>query len=84
MITAHFVTRYSMTSTPLQPASDQPISGDAASFETIYVTTKRVACDGGGGALGHPRVWLHLGEDDAVMCTYCSRNYVMANDAEGA
>lgn len=49
--------------------------------ETIRVTSKRVACDGGGGALGHPRVWLHLDEDDQVLCPYCSRLYVMAGSS---
>ena len=28
--------------------------------ETIEVTETTVACDGGGGALGHPRVYLTL------------------------
>ena len=46
-------------------------------FEIIEVDQKRVACDGGGGALGHPRVWLHLGEKNQIACTYCSRLYVM-------
>src|SRR4029450_9991762 len=31
-------------------------------FEVITVDTDRVACDGGGGALGHPKVYLNLGE----------------------
>ena len=26
--------------------------------ETRIVNTFRVSCDGGGGALGHPKVWL--------------------------
>jgi lipoprotein-anchoring transpeptidase ErfK/SrfK len=29
-------------------------------YETIEVTTHSVACNGGGGALGHPKVYLHL------------------------
>ena len=43
--------------------------------EIIYVATKRVACDGGGGALGHPRVWYAL-EDGKAECGYCDRKYV--------
>ena len=48
------------------------------SFETIEVTTLEVVCDGGGGALGHPRVFLHIDRDhgDKVVCGYCSRTYV--------
>ena len=44
--------------------------------EIIYVTVKRVACDGGGGALGHPRVYLEMGEEDRVECPYCDRLFV--------
>lgn len=46
--------------------------------ETEAVTTTRVACDGGGGALGHPRVWLAI--DPAVGfvdCGYCDKRYIL-------
>ncbi len=36
--------------------------------ETIYVAEKGVGCDGGGGALGHPKVYLNLGEDGETAC----------------
>ena len=46
--------------------------------ETLIVTTWKVACDGGEGALGHPRVWLVLPEDRGwVECGYCDRRYVI-------
>ena len=45
--------------------------------ETIDVTETRVACDGGGGALGHPRVFLNLGADGKVDCPYCGRHFQM-------
>lgn len=44
--------------------------------EIIHVDTTTVACDGGDGALGHPRVFLHI-EQQQVMCPYCSRLYVL-------
>lgn len=45
--------------------------------ETKSVTTRRVACDGGEGALGHPRVWLQIPEDtNWVECPYCDARYV--------
>ena len=31
---------------------------------------------GGGGPLGHPRVFLNLGRDGKVECPYCSRLFV--------
>lgn len=34
-----------------------------------------VACDGGGGALGHPLVYLTIGASGHVECPYCSRVY---------
>lgn len=49
--------------------------------ETIYSNTKRVACDGGGGALGHPRVWLEMGDKSQVECPYCDRLYVLSSAA---
>ena len=52
--------------------------------EVIVVRSKRVACDGVGGALGHPRVWLEMGEADFVECPYCDRRFVLARDSEGA
>ena len=51
--------------------------------ETITVRSKRVACDGVGGALGHPRVYLEMGEEDSVECPYCDRRFVLAAGAEG-
>ena len=45
-------------------------------FETIYINETVAACNGGGGALGHPRVFLNLGHDGKVECPYCSRLFV--------
>jgi len=50
-------------------------------FETITVDTDRVACDGGGGPLGHPKVYLNLGAENRVECPYCSRLYVLREGA---
>ena len=45
--------------------------------EIVMVKTRRVACDGVGGALGHPRVWLEMGEANFVECGYCDRRFVL-------
>lgn len=45
--------------------------------ETIEVEDTRVACDGGGGTLGHPRVFLEMGDEDYVECPYCDRRFVL-------
>ncbi len=44
--------------------------------EVIYVDEKSVACDGGGGALGHPRVWLAMDASGRIKCGYCGRVFV--------
>lgn len=53
--------------------------------ETRIVTSYRIACDGGEGALGHPRVWLQIPHDTGVVeCSYCDARYVHADYAEKA
>jgi uncharacterized Zn-finger protein len=51
-------------------------------FEVITVDTDRVACDGGGGALGHPKVYLNLGPEGHVEFPYCSRLYKQREGAK--
>ena len=34
------------------------------------------ACNGGGGPLGHPRVYLNLAPAGRAECPYCSRLFV--------
>ncbi len=46
-------------------------------FEVIEVQSHHVACDGGSGALGHPKVYLEIDHHAGrVACPYCSRTYV--------
>ena len=35
-----------------------------------------VSCDGGGGPLGHPKVWYSFDRCDVVECAYCDRVFV--------
>ncbi len=51
-------------------------------IEVIQVQAERVACDGGGSALGHPRVFLSIGPGGEVVCPYCSRKFIKAQAAE--
>lgn len=51
-------------------------------FETIKVQHVEVACDGGSGPLGHPRVFLHINRElGDVTCPYCSKHYVLDEHA---
>ena len=45
--------------------------------QIIEVEDTRVACDGGGGALGHPRIYLNMGENRQVECPYCDALFVL-------
>ncbi|MCC7305321.1 MAG: zinc-finger domain-containing protein [Alphaproteobacteria bacterium] len=40
-----------------------------------------VCCDGGGGALGHPKVWYSFDGQDNAECGYCDRLFVKERDA---
>ena len=44
--------------------------------ETIYIDEMVAACNGGGGPLGHPRVYLNLAPAGRAECPYCSRLFV--------
>jgi uncharacterized Zn-finger protein len=51
--------------------------------ETQIVSTWRVACDGGEGALGHPRVWLSIPEDRGwIECGYCDKRFIHESFAD--
>lgn len=61
------------------PSISSPTATDRAPLETIHVESRVVACDGGKGALGHPRVFLRI-KDHEIVCPYCSRHYVLDGD----
>jgi uncharacterized Zn-finger protein len=49
--------------------------------ETETVTTTRISCEGQGGALGHPRVWLTIDPKvGSVVCGYCDKQFVLQGD----
>lgn len=51
--------------------------------ETKIVSEWRIACDGGGEALGHPRVWYSIPHDTGVVeCGYCDAKYVHEDFAD--
>jgi uncharacterized Zn-finger protein len=44
----------------------------------VKPTEETAGCDGGGGALGHPLVYLRFEGKPSVDCYYCSRRFVKA------
>ena len=47
----------------------------ATTVVQISADEKEVACDGGGGALGHPLVYLPIGDKPYIVCYYCGRRF---------
>lgn len=45
-----------------------------ASVVQIKPNDKEVACDGG-GALGHPMIYLPFGKNSSVECYYCGKRF---------
>lgn len=52
--------------------------------EIEEVTETRVACDGGGGALGHPKVYLNMGDAGEAECPYCDKLFRLREGASRA
>ncbi|KAK7898638.1 hypothetical protein WMY93_019491 [Mugilogobius chulae] len=47
-----------------------------AEEEVSHVEARIVSCDGGGGALGHPKVYINLDKDTKVgTCGYCGLQF---------
>lgn len=53
--------------------------------ETVEVERTDVDCDGGGGALGHPRVFLNIKPDVGHLdCPYCGKRFVLKSASTAA
>ena len=73
------VPRLAKLEPPAPMSSDLTTRSEAnvpAPPEVVVADGHRVSCDGGGGALGHPRVYMELGDKPYVECLYCDRRFV--------
>lgn len=59
--------------------SVRPVPSDAPEVE--MTTRTQVQCDGGNDVLGHPLVYLRIGESGFVECPYCDKRFVLAGSA---
>ena len=59
-----------------QAHRDENGQGSQPQGEVMQTTQSRVSCNGGGGALGHPQIWLNMNADGEVTCPYCSRHFM--------
>ena len=57
------------------------MSSTAEPPEILHVESETVSCDGGGGALGHPRVFLNMEGRGQIDCPYCGRRFVLKQGA---
>ena len=54
-------------------------------FELIETRHAEVVCDGGAGAVGHPRIYLHIDASvGQITCPYCSKTYLLKKVASKA
>ncbi|KAH6580073.1 hypothetical protein BASA61_009885 [Batrachochytrium salamandrivorans] len=59
--------RFEQTNWDLQP--NPPSAQEYIQAVPInWVEARRVSCDGGGGALGHPKVYINLDKDQPMAC----------------
>ncbi|EPE33093.1 hypothetical protein GLAREA_06105 [Glarea lozoyensis ATCC 20868] len=62
--------RFEQTIMEAQPAPQAAIT--LIHQQPVRWTHERmVACDGGGGPLGHPRIFINVDKPQICMCTYC-------------
>jgi len=45
--------------------------------EVLHVKSKKVSCDGSKSASTHPLVYLNMGDNDHVVCPYCSKYFTI-------
>ena len=57
---------------------EPPDIKDELKSDIEFVQSKKVICDGGGGALGHPKVYLEMGDENEIVCPYCSKLFKIA------
>jgi uncharacterized Zn-finger protein len=46
-----------------------------APIESIEVFSKQVSCEGESPSVGHPKVYLEMGNKNEIICPYCSRRF---------
>lgn len=53
------------------------VTAEQRDLPVIEVATKSVACDGGGGPLGHPLTYYEIGVEGFATCGYCGKKFVL-------
>ncbi len=53
-----------------------PIFHNDAGVDKIYVGSKQFQCMGAKPPFDHPHIYLDMGDDNEIVCPYCSTLYV--------
>ena len=48
----------------------------------VVVDERKVSCDGGNGALGHPKVYLEILGNNQISCPYCGKLFIYKPSSE--
>ncbi|KAI6246745.1 Lactobacillus shifted protein [Erysiphe necator] len=66
--------RFEQTLIEIQPA---PLAAIELSHKQVvnWSYERSVSCDGGGGPLGHPRVFINIDKPQICVCGYCGRPF---------
>ncbi len=49
--------------------------------EIVFITSRKVSCQGTKDSSTHPLVYLNMGEEDNVTCPYCSKCFTFRKAA---
>ena len=60
------------------------ITAEQRDLATVEVTSRLVACSGGGGVLGHPMTYYEIGAEGVATCNYCDKKFILAQPTGGA
>ena len=52
------------------------------SDNSVLSRSRHVSCDGGGGELGHPKVYLEI-KEESITCPYCGKVFTYIEGDEG-
>ncbi|OXM76132.1 NADH dehydrogenase (ubiquinone) Fe-S protein 6 [Cryptococcus neoformans Bt63] len=72
--------RFEQTAWEYQPNRPSAM-GMVAEYPVRLVQGRKAACDGGGGALGHPKIFINLDKPGPKVCGYCGIRFEQAHDA---
>ena len=45
--------------------------------EIEYTNSEKLSCNGLDGPLGHPKVYLDMGDKNQIICPYCSKLFIL-------